>query len=496
MNIDTTVIPHVKTLQDIYVGVDVWGRGSHGGGGFGSYKAITHIDPEFLGLSVALFGQAWTWESEQDKPGWSWEAWWAYERLLWIGPQQAADAVPLPPMKAGEAECPHGTYEPISSFFPRKSPPNPDSMPILACFSPGVGSSWFVSGNKVAEFPNGWTDLDKTTSLGDLAWPRPSVQWQGEAHADELPDIVTSLGMDDAWLGGSSLRLSMSFKASDAEDTFFRCVWLPLQSVAITSGKTYDLNLVYKACSQPGVEFDFGLTVKNLGDITFQELKVEPAVVKPIEELANGWTRLSVKCVVPSNGKTELLAAAGLVVGVAVEDPTIAIEVSVHIGSLSITPTLSSPQLSMLEPKILWADFTQDAQSTSTTPNTSHETKPFMGRVSWDVTVSFTTAAPTRLTSPEDTDPIWPFESNFPVFAYFNIYMQLHYRDGTLQPLAEAVFIGTSGQDGAGDQFYVGDISALLPSDGIDQVRYVVQGVTCQGEVVPWERCAFTTVAI
>ena len=65
-----------KSLNDIYTGVDVWGRGSHGGGGFGCYKAIDHVDPKFLGLSVALFGQAWTWESEQDKPGWTWEKWW------------------------------------------------------------------------------------------------------------------------------------------------------------------------------------------------------------------------------------------------------------------------------------------------------------------------------------------------------------------------------------------------------------------------------------
>ena len=55
-----------KTLQDIYMGIDVWGRGQHGGGGFGSYKALDHIAPESLGLSVALFGQAWSWESEQD----------------------------------------------------------------------------------------------------------------------------------------------------------------------------------------------------------------------------------------------------------------------------------------------------------------------------------------------------------------------------------------------------------------------------------------------
>ena len=75
-----------KSMNDIYMGVDVWGRRSHGGGGFGSYKAITHISPDTLGLSIALFVPAWTWESDQDKPGWTWEQWWAYESRLWVGP--------------------------------------------------------------------------------------------------------------------------------------------------------------------------------------------------------------------------------------------------------------------------------------------------------------------------------------------------------------------------------------------------------------------------
>src|SRR5260221_462213 len=78
--------PSQKTLQHIYVGIDIWGRGCHGGGGFGAFRALEHISPDQLGLSVAIFGQAWTWESEQDKDGWSWDKWWDYESSLWVGP--------------------------------------------------------------------------------------------------------------------------------------------------------------------------------------------------------------------------------------------------------------------------------------------------------------------------------------------------------------------------------------------------------------------------
>ncbi|THU86762.1 hypothetical protein K435DRAFT_867947 [Dendrothele bispora CBS 962.96] len=65
-----------KTLRDINMGIDVWGRGLHGAGSFRSfrsYRALQHISPSSLGLSVAIFGHAWTWESEHDRDEWTWE---------------------------------------------------------------------------------------------------------------------------------------------------------------------------------------------------------------------------------------------------------------------------------------------------------------------------------------------------------------------------------------------------------------------------------------
>ena len=105
-----------KSMNDIYMGVDDWGRGTDGGGGFGSYKAISHISPETLGLSVALFGQAWTWESEQDKPGWTWEKWWSYESKLWVGPISGTVEVPEVPQNGQERL--HESFLSIASFFP------------------------------------------------------------------------------------------------------------------------------------------------------------------------------------------------------------------------------------------------------------------------------------------------------------------------------------------------------------------------------------------
>ncbi|XP_076389021.1 cytosolic endo-beta-N-acetylglucosaminidase isoform X2 [Megachile rotundata] len=49
-----------RNVYDIYVGLDVWGRGCPGGGGFNSAYALEKIRQERL--SVAIFAQGWTYE--------------------------------------------------------------------------------------------------------------------------------------------------------------------------------------------------------------------------------------------------------------------------------------------------------------------------------------------------------------------------------------------------------------------------------------------------
>ncbi|KAK1118983.1 hypothetical protein K0M31_013753 [Melipona bicolor] len=51
---------HNRDIHDIFIGLDVWGRGCPGGGGFNSTYALQKIRDE--GLSVAIFGQGWTHE--------------------------------------------------------------------------------------------------------------------------------------------------------------------------------------------------------------------------------------------------------------------------------------------------------------------------------------------------------------------------------------------------------------------------------------------------
>jgi mannosyl-glycoprotein endo-beta-N-acetylglucosaminidase len=478
-----------KSLRDIYTGVDVWGRGSHGGGGFGCYKAINHIDPKFLGLSVALFGQGWTWESEQDKPGWTWEKWWDYERTMWLGPQKEGQEVPVPdaPRREGEPQCPHGKFEPLVSFFSQTPPPNPADLPFYTSFGVGVGRAWFVEGAKVFQTDDGWTDIDKQCSLGNMVWPRPILAWEGDERKYNVPDALSTLDLDDAWNGGNSLRLAVSGVGSDDDDAFFRCVWLPVQSLAVTPRLSYEAHVVYKVESNAHVDLDLGLSVKLLTSNIQHAMLINPVAVNDTE-LPGGWATLSIQFELPADHLNDVLVAIGLVIGFADEDPTEAYEFSVLLGQMTIFPT-SNRGVSAQQPRLLWADF-------KSTPSADTS---FSGLLTWEAAASYTPLTNITVTSPEDPNPVWILDASDKwslVFLYFNIYVQTYTSDGILSAPETALFIGTTGLSGHAQTFFV-DPKTLPPE--ITQakgVRFLVQGVTNRGGVLKWTHCVFVDVRL
>ncbi|TDL17628.1 hypothetical protein BD410DRAFT_541522 [Rickenella mellea] len=475
-----------KTLQDIFIGVDVWGRGSHGGGGFGSFKAIEHADPQFLGLSVAVFGPAWTWESEQDKPGFDWDAWWAYERLLWLGPSRADDHVPTTvaenrPQRAGEPPCDHAIFKPLSSFFVRQLPPDPVVLPLLLTFCPGVGHAWFVEGRSVLQVESGWTDIDKQTSLGDLVWPRPDVHWEGDQHEESPPEGTTALDFRDAWTGGSSLRLTLTINGSDTEDAAFRYLWIPIQSLALTPGISYDAIIVYKIVS-PGADVDLGLSVKETGK-PGSDLDVQPIPQNDnISDLPFGWSRTGVTFMPASRlSRASLGGEIGIVVGIAPEDPTSTQEVTIQIGQVAVYATPPA-DTTAFQPRILWADISGPEADGSR-------------KLTWDICASFTPIGPINIGSSEDPKPAWMIDHAsgwFPSFSYFNIYAQVCEAGGVFSP-ENAGFIGTTGMTGVQYCFEV-ERGTITMGTGGAKVRLYVQGVTDRGEVLPWAACAFVDI--
>ncbi|KAF8075804.1 glycoside hydrolase family 85 protein [Lyophyllum atratum] len=475
-----------KSLSDVYMGVDVWGRGSHGGGGYGSYKAIEHIAPDSLGLSVALFGQGWTWESEQDKPGWNWEKWWEYDSKLWVGPVSGHVHVPDAPRRKDEPECPHGPFRPLVSFFPRNPPPDPFNLPLHTIFSPGVGRAWFVEGVKVHQASNGWTDLDKQSSIGDLVWPKPLVEWEGDERDEAVPAVLPTICFEDAWNGGSSLKLSVQSNGSDAEDAAYRCIWVPIQSVSISKGKYYEATLCYKVGNADQVELDLGLSIKLVNGS--HALEITPVAIAD-SELPESWSKLSIQFSASEGQEVPMHigGALGLVVAIVAEDPSKSLEMTIHVGQLNVyavpPPTITP---AMHSPMILWADF---------------ETPTFKGApgiLSWEVAASFPPLGDIEVKSPDEPVSAWtvhPSNKWFPQYMYFNIYALMHTPNGGVGQPEDAIWIGTTGLDGVRNRF------AVFPQDlpfwsqmalkKTRKVRFYVQGVTDHGLVLGWERCVF-----
>ena len=68
----TTSAALFRSLSDVYMGIDVFARGSVGG--LDTPKALELIAPasQSSGLSTALFAPGWTWEHEDRR----WPDWW------------------------------------------------------------------------------------------------------------------------------------------------------------------------------------------------------------------------------------------------------------------------------------------------------------------------------------------------------------------------------------------------------------------------------------
>ena len=478
--------PRVKTLGAVFVGVDVWGRHQYGGGGLNSYRAITHIDPQSLGLSVALFGPGWTWESEQDNPGWNWEQWWQFERQLWIGPSRPDEVVPVPKPPQwpyGGPKGDEGPFKPIHAFFAHAPPPDPRKFSFYTCFSPGIGHAWFVNGANVLETKQLWTDIDKQCSIGNLVWPRPLLHWEGDKPTEDLPLASTGFDMTDGWNGGNALKLSIVCGGSSSHDAFFQCVWIPVQSLAVTVQESYEARVVYKTNTGEGCDLDLAVNVKSLS--AEGSVSVETAI---LTDLQHGWSQQTLNFTVTSPGFTSV--AVGLIAGFTAEDPTIPCTFTISLGQLAVYPSPLLPPVSVPLPSVSWASFTPSAAISAESLGN------LVGVLTWDTAISlpFMNQIPLEGRDPEDPCPAWILDNNqitsCPSFIYFNIYIAVGLNSADVLDPSLAIFIGTTGLDGRGNRFYVEPQCLPEGLEGKKEARFYVQGVSNRGEVLPWDRCA------
>jgi mannosyl-glycoprotein endo-beta-N-acetylglucosaminidase len=366
-----------------------------------------------------------------------------------------------------------GPFMPIVSYFENLTPPNPLDLPFVTFFSPGIGFKWFVRGKEVMDtHERGWADVQKQTSLGNLIWPRPTPLWEEAGGRGDIPLGSTSLDFTDAWLGGSSVKVTLRF--SGDEEAYFRHVWLPLQSIPIYPGQSYDISIVYKT-NAPGLDLETALAIRSPLEFELTE--------STTVELENGWTELHVYFVLLKDfaTTTEVGSVVGIIFGFATEDPSQPCELPVSIGLLSVyrSPPRPPSKLVHHKPRVLWANYLRNL-------------------LTWEVAAYFAPIpdGTPQPQPPDNTELKWevsPAATAYPKFMFFNVYVEAHSTAGFYRGPEHAVFIGTTGWDGRENRFYVEDTmlpNGLKTGSGAD-VRFYVQGVTDRGEILPWTDGAF-----
>ncbi|KAK6349876.1 hypothetical protein TWF696_006137 [Orbilia brochopaga] len=124
--------------HDVYMGIDVFGRGTFGGGGWGIGTALSAIRDHCL--SAAVFAPGWTFEHFN---GLQFEE---RNRKLWIDGRAADPELPCRPIKDYVPVWPVGTEQ----FF-------------YTNFNRGFGKKWFMEGRQVSSEP--WVHIGAQSIL-------------------------------------------------------------------------------------------------------------------------------------------------------------------------------------------------------------------------------------------------------------------------------------------------------------------------------------------
>lgn len=518
------------------MGVDVWGRGSYGGGGFGAYKAIDQIAPDSLGLSVALFAPGWTWETRETESDFTWDLWWNYERDLWAGSPDPNAKMPVPINKKAKAGVVDGPFQPFKAFFPISPPPDPHDVAFHTTFSPGVGLSWFVAGSPVHQYTGGWTDIDKQTTMGDLLWPRPALKWQADSEGT-VPDVAVSVNMDDAWNGGSSIKLDFTETAVN-ETLASRSFWVPIQSVSLTTQKIYTATIVYKPVSNSDLDLDVALTFQSLQPGGADTSSVPSVTITPNStkstEITNDWTKVTIQFTITDTLPTIVSVdmAVGLVVSTVSNNTSLPFALSLLLGQVNIFAT-PSPTTDPNTPRILWVDFQPLTVEITPAPKEPEQARGVPGggqkqitgpttkdltSITWQPATSLQAVGPITITSPDDPTTPWtpqpPLSQDwFPGFLYYNIYASapdaaVRFRGQgrydhkqkimKLEVETGMFWVGTSGADGAvgkGKLQFTFDRTQLpVELRDLTKIRVFVQGVLETGEILDWGKCAYVDV--
>ncbi|XP_031454813.1 cytosolic endo-beta-N-acetylglucosaminidase [Phasianus colchicus] len=184
---------------DVYIGVDVFARGDVVGGGFDTNKSLSLIRKH--GLSAAIFAPGWVYEHLGE------ENFLQNENKFW-----------------GLLE----DYLPTHSIC---------TLPLATSFSVGMGTGMFLSGKEEEAGP----------------WYNLSAQEIQPLYPERRGQLSTSCCLQDAWCGGSSLRVQGTIPPGEER------VAIRLFSFQMHAPPKLFLNLLYKMEGPHGDDFTVAL---------------------------------------------------------------------------------------------------------------------------------------------------------------------------------------------------------------------------------------------
>ena len=357
------------------------------------------------------------------------------------------------------------------------------------------GGSSDVGGRKVMQKETGWTDIDKQTSLGNLLWPKPQIE--SSADKEVVPGAGVDVTFDDAFNGGSAVQITLSASGSSSNCTTPVDIWIPIQSVTLSVGQTYNAELVYKL-----INTHAAISVTNVRIVAGDDVpgsgfgNVVNTVHGRNEAINNDWVKTTATMeVVPGHGSVTGTANIGVSLNIAPQDWQIPYSLTLQVGQLCVYPAAPSGVVPS-ESRILWVDAHRKQPSIHANSNMAQTVLqsgvPEVLNLSWGVTSSFTIPATVPNQPITDPNPPWLLDRTphwFPVLAYCNIYVHSLTQGISVKP-EDAVFVGTNGWDGIKDRFAL-NRADLLNDLKEGPIRVYVQGVTDRGQALPWEFCAY-----
>ncbi|KAL4447747.1 hypothetical protein ABPG75_004966 [Micractinium tetrahymenae] len=229
-----------ERAADVYMGVDCFGRGTYGGGGFSCGEALRASLEQ--GLSAALFAVGWPYEGDcgPDAPA----CWRRRDDLFWAGIEQAwrQGLCSSSSSTAGTGSSGRSRGAAAASVQPRPRL----QLPLCSNSSPGSGRAFFQAGRMVSDRP--WYNLScqaaqpslLVEALSEHSGSSSGIAGGGEsssgvdATAAQIDGPVQAgVSEERVFSGGSSLRLSGALRPGQRATLWLFEPWLELPAEGV-----------------------------------------------------------------------------------------------------------------------------------------------------------------------------------------------------------------------------------------------------------------------